>query len=142
MLGWGLRQTSSNDSGGGGRAGTREWGRHAGADEGGPMMMITITVILEGWKSRHALLLALIHSAADFSYECLHDQRYDKLFSDRVIRISIRVSYRGDVLIFVNALFSYVSFCMHEASRKLENKNYDNFEETHPCRFCRRTLGH
>jgi len=27
-----------------------------GANEGGPMMLITITVILEGWKSRHALL--------------------------------------------------------------------------------------
>lgn len=69
MLGWGLWQTSSNDSGGGGgggrRTGTREWGR-TGMDEGGTMMMITITVILEGWKSRHALSLVLIHNATDF----------------------------------------------------------------------------
>lgn len=81
MLGWGLWQTSSNDSGGGRRAGTREWG-HTGMDEGGTMMMITITVILEGWKSRHALLPILIHSAADFSYELQYDQRYSKLFPE------------------------------------------------------------
>lgn len=60
-------------------AGTRGWGR-TGVNEGGPMMMITITVILEGWKSRHALLLVLIYNARDFSYELRYDQRYGKLF--------------------------------------------------------------
>lgn len=79
MLGWGLWQTSSNDSGGG-RSGNSRMGTHAGVNEGGPMMMITITVILEGWKSRHALLLVLIYSARDFSYELRYDQRYSKLF--------------------------------------------------------------
>jgi len=112
MLGWGLRQTSSNDSGGGGRAGTREWGRTRGQTKGGPMMMITITVILEGWKSRHALLLALIHSAADFSYERLHDQRYGKLFFGRIIKILICISYKSKIFIFVNASFTIFFFCM------------------------------
>lgn len=54
-----------------------------GMDEGGPMMMITITVILEGWKSRHALLPVLIHSAADFSYQLQYDQKCSKLFSEK-----------------------------------------------------------
>lgn len=42
-------------------------GTHGDGREGGTMMMITITVILEGWKSRHAFLPVLIHSAADLS---------------------------------------------------------------------------
>jgi len=105
------------------------------------MMMITITVILEGWKSRHALLLALIHSAVDFSYERLHDQRYGKLFFGRIIRILMRVSCKGKISICVN-IFLMFFFLPHarEASRKLENKIKIMInEETHPCRFCRRT---
>lgn len=44
-------------------------------------MMITITVILKDWKSRHALLLVLISNGRDLSYKVQYDQRYDKLFS-------------------------------------------------------------
>lgn len=65
------------------RAGTRERG-HTGIDEGSTMMMITITVILEGWKSRHALLLIPdTQRAADFSCGLQYDQRLNKLLPER-----------------------------------------------------------
>lgn len=78
MLGWGLRQTSSNDSGGGRSGNSRTRGTHRdgkrgvggrGWPEREMMMMITITVILEGWKSRHALLPVhpIVAALADLS---------------------------------------------------------------------------
>lgn len=122
---------------GGRRAGTREWG-HTGMDEGGTMMMITITVILEGWKSRHALLPVLTHSAADFSLincdmikgiaNCFRKDNWNVSTLVLQARLSsVKRDTKHEILLLLNAF--------KNLKRTMKNMT---IEGTHPCRSCRR----
>jgi len=79
-------------------------------DEGGTMMMmITITVILEGWKSRHALSLVLIHNATDslsINFNMIKDTI---VFPQNIIQTLIRFFHEYIVLFFFMPKMSFPS---------------------------------